>query len=38
LKKLAWYNRWFPDQLLTTKEGPHLSRDAEGVIAAIKAS
>ena len=30
--KHAWYERWFPGQLLTTKEGPQLSRDAEAVI------
>ena len=30
--KSAWYDYWFPGQLLTTKEGPQLSRDAEAVI------
>ncbi len=30
--KRAWYERWFPGQLLTTKEGAQLSRDAEAVI------
>jgi hypothetical protein len=28
LKKRAWYERWFPGQLLTTEEGPHLSKAA----------
>ena len=30
--KRAWYERWFPGQLLTTEEGAQLSRDAEAVI------
>ena len=30
--KRIWYERWFPGQLLTTKEGPQLSKDAEAVI------
>lgn len=30
--KSAWYDRWFPGQLLTTEEGPQLSKDAEAVI------
>ncbi len=25
-RKRAWYERWFPGQLLTTEEGPHLSK------------
>lgn len=36
-KKRAWYERWFPGQLLITKEGSHLSRDAEEIIATLKA-
>lgn len=31
-KKRAWYERWFPGQLLTTKEGPQLSKAAATVI------
>jgi hypothetical protein len=31
-KKRAWYERWFPGQLLTTEEGPHLSKTAADVI------
>ncbi len=30
--KYAWYDRWFPGQLLTTKEGRKLSRDVEALI------
>ena len=30
--KRAWYERWFPGQLLTTEEGAQLSRDAQAVI------
>ena len=30
--KRAWYERWFPGQLLTTEEGSQLSKDAESVI------
>ena len=33
--KRAWYGRWFPGQLVTTEEGPHLSKDAADVIAKI---
>jgi exodeoxyribonuclease V alpha subunit len=31
-RKRAWYERWFPDQLLITKEGPHVSKSAAEVI------
>ncbi|MCO8017940.1 hypothetical protein NI456_03610 [Brevundimonas diminuta] len=24
--KQAWYHKWFPGQLVTTQEGPHLSK------------
>ena len=30
--KRAWYERWFPGQLLTTEEASQLSKDAEAVI------
>ncbi|MER8983694.1 ATP-dependent RecD-like DNA helicase [Mesorhizobium sp. M0843] len=36
-RKSAWYERWFPGQLLTTEEGPHLSKEAAGVIAKFTA-
>ena len=31
-RKQAWYDRWFPGQLLTTEEGPHLSKLAADLI------
>jgi hypothetical protein len=31
-KKCAWYERWFPGQLLTTEEGAHLSKAAAEVV------
>ena len=31
-KKRAWYKCWFPGQLLTTEEGPHLSKAAAEMI------
>ena len=31
-KKRVWYERWFPGQLLTTDEGPKLSKTAATVI------
>ena len=31
-RKRAWYERWFPDQLLMTEEGSQLSKEAEHVI------
>ena len=31
-EKRAWYERWFPGQLLTTEEGPQLSKTAATVI------
>ena len=31
-KKRAWYERWFPGQLLTTAEGQKLSEIAVAVI------
>ena len=31
-RKRVWYECWFPDQLLTTEEGPHLSKTAADVI------
>lgn len=34
-KKKAWYDRWFPGQLLTTEEGPHLSKAAAELIEQI---
>ena len=36
-RKKAWYERWFPGQLLTTKESPHLSKEAAETIAKIAA-
>jgi exodeoxyribonuclease V alpha subunit len=36
-RKRAWYERWFPSQLLTTKEGPQLSKSADETIGKIKA-
>ena len=30
--KRAWYERWFPGQLLTTEEGSQLSKDAEALV------
>jgi exodeoxyribonuclease V alpha subunit len=34
-RKKAWYDRWFPGQLLTTEEGPYLSKSAEDTITLI---
>lgn len=34
-QKRAWYERWFPDQLVTTEEGPKLSSAAAELIARI---
>jgi hypothetical protein len=34
-KKRAWYERWFPGQLVTTEEGPTLSSVAAQVISEI---
>ena len=34
-KKRAWYERWFPGQLVTTEEGPKLSNAAAELIAEI---
>lgn len=31
-RKRAWYQRWFPGQLLTTQDGPTLSKDALAII------
>ncbi len=36
-EKQAWYERWFPGQLVTTLEGPHLSRDAQSLIERVTA-
>ena len=36
-RKKAWYDQWFPRQLKTTEEGPHLSKLAEEIIAQITA-
>jgi hypothetical protein len=36
-RKKDWYECWFPGQLLTTEEGPHMSRSAEEIIAQIAA-
>ena len=33
--KRAWYERWFPDQLVTTEENPRLSNAAADLIATI---
>lgn len=30
--KQAWYQKWFPGQLVTTAEGPHLSREADELL------
>nr|WP_256731022.1 AAA family ATPase [Ralstonia pickettii] len=35
-QKRAWYERWFPGQLITTEEGPKLSSAAAELIAEIK--
>lgn len=37
-RKKDWYDRWFPGQLLTTEEGPHLSKSAEEIVAKIFAA
>jgi len=34
-RKKAWYDHWFPGQLLTTEEGPHLSKSAEEIVTQI---
>jgi hypothetical protein len=34
-EKKDWYARWFPGQLITTEEGPHLSRRAAELIQQI---
>jgi exodeoxyribonuclease V alpha subunit len=34
-RKKAWYDRCFPGQLLTTEEGPHLSKSANEIVAQI---
>ena len=34
-QKKAWYDKWFPGQLLTTEEGAHLSKSASELIAGI---
>lgn len=34
-KKKAWYDRWFPGQLITTEEGPQLSRAAAELLASL---
>jgi hypothetical protein len=34
-RKKDWYERWFPDQLLTTEEGPNLSKSAEEIVVQI---
>lgn len=31
-RKRAWYEHWYPGQLVTTEEGPHLSKAAAEVI------
>ena len=31
-RKRSWYDRWFPGKLLTTEEGPRLSKDAAETI------
>jgi len=33
--KRAWYERWFPGLVVTTEEGPHLSKHAAEVISKI---
>jgi exodeoxyribonuclease V alpha subunit len=37
-RKEAWYEQWFPGQLVVTKEGPHLSKSASELIEKIYAS
>ena len=37
-RKLAWYDRWFPGQLLTTEEGPKLSKAAAETIERMTAA
>ena len=34
-QKRAWYEQWFPDQLVTTEDGPRLSNAASELIAEI---
>jgi hypothetical protein len=34
-RKKVWYDHWFPGQLLTTEEGPHLSKSAEEIVTQI---
>ncbi|EHK53641.1 ATP-dependent DNA helicase [Allomesorhizobium alhagi] len=34
-RKRAWYERWFPGQLLITEEGPTLSNDAAQIISGL---
>lgn len=34
-RKKAWYDHWFPGQLLTTEEGPQLSKSAEEIVTQI---
>ncbi|WP_158596097.1 ATP-dependent DNA helicase [Oleomonas cavernae] len=36
--KEAWYQRWFPGQLVTTKESGRLSRDAEGLVTKLSSA
>ncbi|MDI2073063.1 ATP-dependent RecD-like DNA helicase [Bradyrhizobium sp. Mp27] len=36
-RKRAWYEKWFPGKLVTTEEGPHLSRAAADTIGKISA-
>jgi exodeoxyribonuclease V alpha subunit len=36
-RKRAWYDKWFPGQLVTTEEGPHLSKAAAELIAKLSA-
>lgn len=35
-RKRAWYQRWFPDRLVVTQEGPKLSHDAERLIQGLQ--
>jgi hypothetical protein len=35
-RKRAWYEEWFPGQLLVTRESPQLSSDAETLISALR--
>ena len=37
-QKRAWYERWFPGQLVTTEEGPTLSNKAAELMASIIAT